>query len=304
MIFTIESSELQREAIYEMSQPTVLVYEGVFISWNGGEPLGYGLARVDVVGGIPDNRIPCATTHDFNDSLLSVYAVNYIEMLEAIRGGFNAWSDLNTHLSLVHVEQDPLIQIDQIEYSPDHIGLACIYCLVYGASMDVSIYDYNCHDERIHHEPDYVRNIIAHELGHMLGLVHQGNKTHLMYGPEHIQDPYLALDYTIPDQLPESFIGERAMRGQLADLDMALDEMTAELDKPDAAIERYEDRHVVSRSGSTVYFDTQSEANRYSRMIRKYNELADECTAIVNEYNDMTDELNRMYEQPNQNGGI
>ena len=295
----IKPNDLHRETLAKMDQPAVRAFEGAFVSPDDGKDLGWAGAWLEVTGDAPGDRTPCAITYGFNDPLLRVYAVNYTEMLQAVRDGFNVWSDLNPHLSFVQVEQNPLIRVNWIEYTPDHIGLACLDCLIYGASMDVSLYDYNCRGERIHREPDYVRNIIAHELGHILGLEHHGNKTHLMYGPEHIQDPYQTLGYAIPDRLlPERFIGERAMWGQLTEFNLTLAQIESDLDELGAAIDRFRDRNASRIDGDTVYFNTQSEVNQYSRMINKYNGLVEEHNALLNEYIGVAGEINCMYEPP------
>lgn len=292
--FTLTEENLKTLA--SMADPVVHVQEGAFSTFDGTMKLSAFDVPLDSTGKIQGTRIPCAITYGFSEAILGAYAYNYTETIQAVHDGFGAWSDLNPDLVFEYVDDDPLIVVEWSEYHPDHVGLACFDCLVNGASMEVILYSYDCNGARTHYTPNNIRNTVAHELGHIFGLEHHIDETHLMYGAGDVytQDPFLTLGYAIPEQLPEGIIGEQAIRDGLADLDLMLDGMSTELDEAVAALDRYVDRHSTGETSDTIYFDTQSQADRYNRMIREYNNMYDEYSATVDEYNVLVDELNCM----------
>ena len=140
-----------------------------------------------------------------------MHARNYTLTLWAIQACFDAWTELNPGLVFAEVEDDPLIWISWEEYHPGHIGRACVDCLSGGASMGTILYGYNCRSERIYYMPNNIRSTIAHEFCHVLGLEHHADPEHLVYGSDYVVDPFPTLGYTVPEQLPEGFIGEQEM---------------------------------------------------------------------------------------------
>ena len=293
--FTIHLTEAHRSEISKMREPVVRVHPGAFTTLEG-TTLAPSDVPLSVAGDVPDDAAPCVITYGFNEPLLRVYARNYTLTQQAIQAGFDAWAELNPGLAFAEAEDDPLIWISWEEYHPGHVGRACLDCLSRGASMDIILYSYNCRSERAYYMPNNIRNTIAHEFGHILGLEHHINQTHLMYGSEYVVDPFPTLGYTVPEELPEGFIGEQEMLDRYWELGGILNETEAALIELDRDIERYADRYAVKRSGDTIFFETDGQVGRYNGMIREYNTLIDEYNTIINDINEQADELNCMYE--------
>ena len=294
MSIIIEPNELQRTTLASMSGPDVYIRQGAFYDVSG-EILNSSEVSMMIAGSPPSGNHPCIITYGSNELLLEVYAHNHTQTLQAVHDGFGAWSELNPHLEFIWVERNPLIWIEWAEYQSEYVGLACIWCLGHEAFMDIILYGYNCEGERIHHSPNSVRNTVAHELGHILGLEHHVNQTHLMYGEDFLRDPFPTLGYTIPAQLPEGFVGQDELVSRYEALGKTLESMSDELDRLGGNLDQFASRHGDNRGG-TVYFDTNAHFRQYSNMVDEYNDLVDEYNDLVDEYNALAYDLNCMHE--------
>ncbi len=281
MSIIIKPGEIQRESLAGMVDPYIQFRNGSFHEAGTDAAMTPVEMPLRTVGDPPHHDPKCIITYGYNDGLLASYAYDYNQTSQAVHDGFSAWSDLNPYLEFVWVERDPLVWIEWVDYTPEYIGLACLWCLDNDPFMEIALYGYDCREGRIYHDPDSVRNTVAHELGHILGLNHHTNMTHLMYGPEYQVDPYETYGYVVPDNLEEWFIGEAELYNRTLTL-------KAELDGLDADLARLEARG--DREGNTIYFETQSQANQYNRLAREYND-------VVHEYNMTVGELNCMREE-------
>lgn len=136
MSFSIELSEAHRSELAKMDAPVVVTHGGAFAARGDGVLLAPSSIPLTVKGNATDGpATSCVITYGFNDALLRVYARNYTETLQAIHGGFDAWVELNPNLQFAMVEADPVIQVNWVEFNPDHIGLACVDCIGYGSYM-------------------------------------------------------------------------------------------------------------------------------------------------------------------------
>lgn len=280
MSITVKPNEIQRESLAGMAEPRIQFRNDSFHEAS----TNMGMVPVEIplrtVGDPPYHDPKCVITYGYHDGLLKSYAHDYNQTSQAVHDGLSAWSDLNPYLEFVWVERDPLVWIEWVDYTPEYIGLACLWCLHNDPAMEIALYGYDCRGGRIYHDPNSVRNTVAHELGHILGLNHHTNTTHLMYGPAYQVDPYETHGYVVPDNLEGHFVGEAELYNQTMTL-------RAELDRLNTQLERLEARG--DRDGNTIYFETQSQANQFNRLVAKYNET-------VGEYNMTVDELNCMYE--------
>lgn len=294
MSVRIEPNDVQRLSLASMFQPHAYIHEGAFHDASGNVLESTEIAMT-TTGTPPGGDNPCVITYGSNEQLLDAYAHDYAQTLQAVHDGFKAWSDLNPDLEFVWVEHNPLIWINWAEYQSEYVGLACIWCLGYEASMDVILYGYDCEGKRIYHSPNSVRNTVAHEVGHILGLEHHVDQTHLMHGTDYISDPFQTIGYVVPDLLPEGFIGQPELVSRHDALGHMLNSTSDRIDQLKASIERYASQFGDLR-GNTLYFDTNSQVRQYDRMVNEYDDLIDEYNDMVDEYNTIAGELNCMYE--------
>lgn len=291
LVATFNLTEVNRQALASMGRPMLWIPEDTF-SWLDGEPLGALDIPLAATGAAHDQPL-CPITYGFSESIMRAYSYNYTETVLAIQEGFSAWSEINPNLTFARTDAEPTIEIYPTDYSEEHVGLACIDCLLDLAYMDIILYSYDCNGARVYYTPDSIRNTVAHELGHILGLEHHEDGNHLMHGDEYMQHPFLTLGYAIPELLPEWLIGEEELDAELTMLDGVLNQTEAELAEMWMDLDRFANNHTVERgSDGTIYFDTQSRVNQYNRMIGEYNDLVDDYNLMIGEYNDLTEEYN------------
>lgn len=281
----INPNEAHRETLAKMNQPMVRVSEGAFTALEDDTMLGPAAVWLEVAGTIRGDSAPCVITYGFNSLLLDVYAANATEMMQAIHEGFEVWTELNPEFEFARTDEpNPFIWINLDEYQHTHVGLACVDCLTNGAEIDITLYDYDCRNARVPYTTEYVRLVMAHEFGHIIGLGHHTNKTHLMYGfgDEYSQDPFPTLGYSIPDITYEwRLIGERELVEEQRSVNATLHEA-------EAAYDRFFDRYGDRRSDG-VYFETQNQVNKAKRLQKEYLNLVDEYNRVVHELNCMRD---------------
>lgn len=225
----VTPAEMQSDTLAGMLEPHIQFRNGSFHE-AGTDTMLMPLEMPLGMSETPPHRdVKCVITYGYHDALLESYAYDYNQTRQEVHDGFAAWSDLNPYLEFVHVEQNPLVWIEWVDYTPGYIGLACFWCRDNDPTMEAVLNGYDCRGGRIYHDPDSVRNAVAHELGHILCLERHTNNTHLMYGSEHQVDPFEAHGYVIPEQLGERFVGEVELHNRLQMMDDELDDMDAKL---------------------------------------------------------------------------
>jgi len=144
----------------------------------------------------------------------------------ALDSGLRLWSDANPSIvfersnSEFEVEITFVDEIDGTNLRGDRIvgvfrcagdeGGARLYHSVCEIQITTGESRYDCDGQEWN--VNYMANIVAHEIGHLLGLEHHADEDHLLHGSDHIQIPFDDGGLIIPDELPysEECVGESA----------------------------------------------------------------------------------------------
>ena len=286
-IITLTLTDAQRITLTAMSDPHVDLGAGSFAPALSEIPMYPHERRIHVSDTSPFNNTNCAITYGYDILSLSLHSslTHRNATIQAIHDGFTAWSDLNPQLNFSYTNNtDPHITVEFVDYDPHIIGYACLDCIE-NPTLQVVLHSYNCRGSTIYYTPDTIRNTVAHELGHLLGLRHHTDGTHLMFGADRQLHPYRTDGYIIPELLPEGFHGEAALIRTLETLPDILDELDAELTDLESR---------GDREGDIIYFESQSTVNRYNNLLEEYRDT-------YNAYNSAYNRLECMYDPRNPN---
>jgi len=201
---------------------------------------------------------------------------------DSVNDGLNLWSKKNPKLVFEEITTGkPDIEISWIEHTGTHAGMGCIDCLRYGATIELVLGQLDCNGEFIQYDMDMIKNTVAHEFGHNLGLEHHIDENHLMWSKDDPQIPYDTLDYNIPNRITGSFLGYKELLDKHELLSEELEELHKELDLLTAKFEQFPSQT-----------RTQGE---YQRALLAYNELSlatDNYNSKIEQSDQLVEELN------------
>lgn len=272
-----------RRLLSGMTNPRIHLAPGAFVdkatrdgNGAGGVPLSVDGTAIpsagDARGSATARAVSCHLTYRVeppaaaldSSGLIPEFAAGHAEAVSAaVRAGLDAWTALNPGITFEEVDAGrPDISIIWIEYDGEHLGVGCLDCLRTGAYIHVVLERPDCRGDPVAYDYGAIRNIVAHELGHNLGLEHHADQGHLMYpqlippsapnvtyvlehSEHNVQVPFDTLGYTIPEPIPWYLVGEK-------DLLDSYDGLRARIDVLD---ENYNAQYAVYRSASQAYND-------------------------------------------------
>jgi len=223
---------------------------------------------------------------------------------DEIRNGvdiaFNEWDQNNPNLvfeETTNKDADINISWDHIIYG-EHRGAGKLDCLAQGEEcrIIIALGELNCKKEYAQYDQGKVANILEHEIGHALGLLHISDIDHLMYGiDDSVQENFDTLGLGIPALQEENFVGREPLETQFDSLSQQHEELNSEYEKLYSEYEMF-----LKDYGFTPETVANSEDTDESEIltltvkesVEKINAKGNEKNSIAEEINLLTDELN------------
>ena len=216
---------------------------------------------------------------DYNHDALETLVQDAID---AVHKGLDSWAQLNPGISFSYITTGtPSIAVDWIEHNPDHVGLGCLDCLLYGATILVALEAPDCHGDMVAYDQRALIHTVAHEFGHNLGLEHHPSNGHLMWTPaDDAQVPYDDLGYVIPELDDGSVVGAEEMLAEYDKLDLELSEYKRELAQLDRQIRDAESQDRYGHANSLIY-SYNGVVQRYNTIVNQMNQIADDINCLL-----------------------
>ena len=213
----------------------------------------------------------------------------------AIEEAIASWEKENNNLEFEKTDNFPDIQIEWQTIAVDsHAGLAT-YSEKYKGVITVGLGKFDCNDEFVQYDRNLLQQTIMHEVGHILGLGHHPENTHLMYGISGINVKSIDnFEYTIPQYRDGFFEGYIELESNYNILDSKLEELTQE-------IERLENQYVVmNEEYETVLPKLEEDVQYLSQVNLMEQEMAQvnyKIYSVIDEHDDIVFEMNKIVDK-------
>jgi hypothetical protein len=133
---------------------------------------------------------------------------------DGVRLAVQTWQEYNPNLTFIYDSNEPDFEIYykpyESELGHDTVGLAeCYYDefnMPYDCVVDIALGNYDCNGDYIQHDTEYVADTTMHEIGHVLGIGHATDETHLMWGDDG-KHALNTLGYNIPVPFDGFYVG-------------------------------------------------------------------------------------------------
>ena len=243
------------------------------ISPTGDEIVYYSIQKVP---NVPDPNIP----------------------LSALNIAIEQWESVNPGMKFVESDT-PNIEIRWQKFaSSTHTGLATCNTVLFGilshCVLDISIGVEDCHGSFIQNDENMVANILMHEIGHALGLMHTVEEGHLMYSTINPQSSFNTLGYEIPNRLQELYVGQQSLLQEQNQILEEISTLETKISRTEFQYEEYLKQYQYYE-GKTLSNDEYQKAKRVhdvlSRETEKLNSIIEEQNQLISRYNEIIKEL-------------
>ena len=248
----------------------------------------------------PLNEIPSSNTITFLVDPIPIIAPNHDVIRNGIDIAFNEWNKNNPDLVFEETaNEDADIHIIWIHLiKGDHRGAGKLDCIANGESCEiiVGLQELNCQADYAQYDHAKIANILAHEVGHALGLLHTLNGDHLMYGNDEItQDNFDTLGLGIPVLQEENFVGRQPLLTQFDSLSQEYEKLNSEYEKLYSEYETFLKEYGLTPetiADSTDTGESETLTLTVADSVEKINANIMEKNSIAEEKNLLAEKLN------------
>ena len=213
----------------------------------------------------------------------------------ALDNAFTSWEEENDNLEFQQINTLPDIQIEwQTIASDSHAGLAT-YSEKYNGIITIGLGKFDCNGDYIQYDSNLLHQTIMHEIGHILGLGHHPEETHLMYGIDDID--FRSIDnfeYNIPKHHDGFFEGYVQLESNYNVLNSKVEELIEEID------ELEKQYSVMSMEYETVFAKLENDNQYLSQVNSIEQELAQlnyRINSVIDEHNDIVYDMNEIVDR-------
>ena len=241
---------------------------------------------------------------DFNNSTLLIISYNMEPIPDvsnkqiiqnALEDAFSSWEEENENLEFQKTDNFADLQIEWQTVAADtHVGLAT-YSEKYKGIVTIGLGKFDCNNNFVQYDSNLLHQTIMHEIGHILGLGHHNEETHLMYGVKGID--LVSIDnfeYIIPEYRDGFFEGYIQLENNYDILNSKLEELSEE-------IEELERQYDVM---NTEYEITLSELENDIQYLNQINLMEQEMAqvnyqiySIIDEYDNTVHVMNEIVDE-------
>lgn len=214
----------------------------------------------------------------------------------AVNDAFTSWEEENNNLIFEKTNTLSDIQIEwQKVASYSHAGLAT-YSEKYQGVITIGLGKFDCKNNFVQYDNNLLHQTIMHEIGHILGLGHHPEETHLMYGLEGIDLKSIDnFEYTIPEYSDGFFEGYIQLENNYNILNSKLEDVSKEIEELEkqeyVMIVEYE-KTILELENDIQYIDQVNLMEKeLARLNYQINSIYDEYNTIVYDMNEIVDAM-------------
>jgi len=214
--------------------------------------------------------------------------------INALKKAIQTWEAINPNLEFIQSENSNIEIRWQVYSSATHTGLATCSTVLFGilshCVLDISVGADDCNGNFIQDDENMVANILMHEIGHTLGLVHTTETGHLMFSTQSPQIDFDTKGYVIPDRFEELYVGQKVLVQQEKEIRAELESFDIKILREQSQYDEYYKQYQYY-DGKTLSPDDYKKAQR---AFDKLNSQAEKVNTMIEQQNQLIDQFNEI----------
>ena len=208
---------------------------------------------------------------------------------------FTSWEEENENLVFEKTNNLSDIQIKwQTVASHSHAGLAT-YSEKFRGVITIGLGKFDCKNNFVQYDRNLLHQTIMHEIGHIMGLEHHPEETHLMYGLEGIDLKNINnFEYNIPEYHDGFFEGYIQLENNYDILNSKLEDVSGEIEE----LEKQESVMILEYEKTILNLENDIQyISKVSLMEQELAQLNYQINSIYDEYNTIVYDMNKIVDE-------